>query len=500
MKKVLKITCILLTVIMTFYSVPHLPVVAEDAGSANSALLYDKAFMGVGERCNFDWLINIDSYYFTVTNTSVADYDETNRSYIIGKAPGTTNVTLTYIEGGVIKYASFQLEVMEQANLSNGNYHFKSCLPSKRYLLYPDTANLKATFYRYTNDIYTVSTWTLSNAGNDQYVLFSPTRRVYIGIQQSNLQDNAEVALFPTTYQIIPHWKIYKNIDGNYLLVPDCGQETNLVLTVPLPGLIAGVPLILTNYYNYTDSRHHEYRVWEVYNEIITIDSYYDGTIPTNSALYNLFPEVNNFVINAYQNALGIQLIDSNTYNYHSSIASACPTGRFLSCAETCSSDCADHHKNINNILINDVENIPRDNSHIVVLWMNRPLGVHCETSNNGHAIKGGVGAKATQPGSSIAIFTISDSALNNTTPESWKTTMSISLLAHELAHTFGLPEQYYDNSHCMENNEKTYFCCMEGLYYNEDMQEFYNKVLQGEADIFCPDCLELMESFKHKL
>lgn len=107
MKKVLKTACVLLILVMIFYNVPHLPVAAEDADSATPALLYDKAFMGVGERCNFDWLINIDSYYFTVADTSIAEYDETNRSYIIGKAPGTTSVSLTYIEGGDNKVCLF---------------------------------------------------------------------------------------------------------------------------------------------------------------------------------------------------------------------------------------------------------------------------------------------------------------------------------------------------------------------------------------------------------
>ena len=88
---------------MIFYNVPHLPTIAEDANSTSLVVSHEKAFMGVGDRCNFDWLINVDSYYFTVADTEIADYDSTNRSYIIAKAPGTTSVSHTYINssGGI---------------------------------------------------------------------------------------------------------------------------------------------------------------------------------------------------------------------------------------------------------------------------------------------------------------------------------------------------------------------------------------------------------------
>jgi hypothetical protein len=49
MKKIMKTVCCFLTVIMIFYTIPYLSVSsAEDTRSGGSAVLYDKAFMGVG--------------------------------------------------------------------------------------------------------------------------------------------------------------------------------------------------------------------------------------------------------------------------------------------------------------------------------------------------------------------------------------------------------------------------------------------------------------------
>ena len=107
MRKITQAVCYFLTVIMIFYTIPNLSVYAEDTGNDASVVLYEKAFMGVGDRYNFDWLINVDSYYFTVTDTAIADYDDMNRSYIIGKAPGTTMVSLTYIEDNVTNMIIF---------------------------------------------------------------------------------------------------------------------------------------------------------------------------------------------------------------------------------------------------------------------------------------------------------------------------------------------------------------------------------------------------------
>lgn len=197
MKKVLKTACALLTVVMIFYGVPHLPVAAEDAGSANSALLYDKAFMGVGERCNFDWLINIDSYYFTVADTSIAEYDETDRSYIVGKAPGTTSVSLTYIEGGTIKYASFQLEVMEQANLLGGTYSICSGYHVPLYAISAANTDGKLRLCEREANTYQMVQLYITPYSDGTYSIFSPTYSSYIGIQDDQIIDNSVVSFFP---------------------------------------------------------------------------------------------------------------------------------------------------------------------------------------------------------------------------------------------------------------------------------------------------------------
>ena len=501
MKKVLKITCVLLTVIMIFYSVPHLPVIAEDAGSANSALLYDKAFMGVGERCNFDWLINIDSYYFTVTNTSVADYDETNRSYIIGKAPGTTNVTLTYIEGGVIKYASFQLEVMEQAELPSGTYSIRSKVDGFQYAVCANNTAGNLRLLDFETSEYNQMKWTISAYNNDTYTIMSPAENAYIGVQQNHISENAVISFFHYSLYVIPFWRILINEQGDYLLVPYSTEGTNLVLVIPEAPASLTSPLILANYYEYSNynepvNRHRFYKSWYVYNDALTINNYYDLSFTYNTILTNLIPVATEFTIDAYQDALSFPIRTDNTVTQFISSASQCPTGSSSPCSTgICGTNCIDHHKNKYN-LHNQTCAIPHKNNYVSVLWMDRLNSVYCADD---HSLGGDAIGQATR---GITMYTVT-SLTNYVTPEPIETLMGM-LLTHEIAHIYGLEDQYSEDPyaydpHCKnEHGEKVYNCCMERTYYDDDRQTFYNRVQIGLEDIFCPSCIDLMTEYRH--
>jgi hypothetical protein len=187
----------------------------------------------------------VDSYYFTVADTNVADYDSTNRSYIIAKAPGTTTVGLTYINSlGGISYASFQLEVFQYDNLSSGYYHINSGMPIRNYTVYPAAVEASAAIYDFSNDLYLMTQWYIGNCGNGKYSIFSPIYQSYIGVVNSDLEENDGIQLFSTLSGVIPYWSILVNEEGDHLLVPDCDQETNLVMAVPTQSVSDGVSAI----------------------------------------------------------------------------------------------------------------------------------------------------------------------------------------------------------------------------------------------------------------
>ena len=137
------------------------------------------------------------------------------------------------------------------------------------------------------------------------------------------------------------------------------------------------------------------------------------------------------------------------------------------------------------------VKTLPHENNHIVVSWMNRPLGTYCDMETGVHGIETSVVADATVNAPYVSIRTVKvvPDALNNTQP--LETVMSI-IVTHEIAHTLGLTEQYDVEGHCLnEEGEKVYFCCMERISYSEDVQRFKNRVSQGLESVFCPDCFD---------
>ena len=491
MKKIARAVCCFLVAIMIFHTVPHLPAFAEDVQSNDSVLLYDKAFMGVGDRCNFDWLVNVDSYYFTVTDTDIADYDNSNRSYIIGKAPGTTTVSLTYIEDNVIKHDQFQLEVLGKANLQPGSYRIRSAIPAFRYTIcpYPEVSSVDVK--RYTTELALETKWCFFVNEDGRCSIFSPLYSMYLCEPNESLQENDAPLLVSSLSTYRTYWNILRDANGKYVIAPESGAN-NLVLSLPT-GLTANEGSVLfTNYYDYENNREYDYKVWDIYPENLTIHNYYDSSFMGRPILRNYVLGACDFVIDAYWDSLGITINKSNDLTRYVSSADGCTLEKDQACTDICSVDCSQHHKSRSR-LVDQANAIPRDNNHVNVLWMNRSLAAYCDEVDGEHTTSGTVAYCA----EGIPIFTVTGvSGVNSI--EAYKTMMGLTL-AHEIAHLYGLPEQYadYEPIHYWDEEGDPVHCCMDYTYYDDGVQDFYEAVVLGYENVFCPNCCELMAEKK---
>ena len=65
-------------------------------------------------------------------------------------------------------------------------------------------------------------------------------------------------------------------------------------------------------------------------------------------------------------------------------------------------------------------------------------------------------------------------------------------ILAHELAHVFGLDDVYDNSGHDVENG----FVCVMEYYEEENAEPFYDRVLSGEDVAFCESCQAQLYAF----
>ena len=190
------------------------------------------------------------------------------------------------------------------------------------------------------------------------------------------------------------------------------------------------------------------------------------------------------FVNEQYQKQFGVTFSSSTDPYYRTeAITDACTKGKYGSCHSdtACSGGCnASHHKNLYRISDHLYSStIPQD--HIVVFWTNRDFTSYCIDGKIVFGVLNAVYACVYQYRPVIHIMTI-DGNTNE-----MEACMAINL-AHEIAHTLGLEDQYTKDSH--ENG--IWDCVMDnygGTSGNENPLSFYNQVKNNELGLFCDSC-----------
>ena len=381
--------------------------------------------------------------------------------------------------------------MLEKANLQSGAYRIRSAIPAYRYTICPSSGVSYPIVKRYSSELAIQTEWNVSVNENGLFSIFSPVYNEYLCASNENLQENITPILVSTLSSYRTYWNILRDAEGKYVIALD-GGTGNLALSIPQGLTALEGAVVLTNYCDFESEREYDHQVWHIYPEELTIHNYYDSSFMGQPRLRNYILDACDFVVNAYWNDLNITINTSNDLIRYVSSADGCTLEKDQACTNTCNADCSQHHKNRTS-LVEQTNNILHDNNHVNVLWMNRSLAAYCDERDGEHTTSGTVAYCA----EGIPVFTVTGvSGVNSI--EAYKTMMSLTL-AHEIAHLYGLPEQYadYEPIHYWDEKGNPVHCCMDYTYYDDGVQDFYEAVVLGYENVFCPNCCELMAEKK---
>ncbi|HBL83329.1 MAG: hypothetical protein A2Y17_05425 [Clostridiales bacterium GWF2_38_85] len=198
----------------------------------------------------------------------------------------------------------------------------------------------------------------------------------------------------------------------------------------------------------------------------------------------------------------GVTLVNDSISNQAMAIDN-CPYGYYSSCTSTCGTNCyANHHRNIYR-LSDEIYNGTRETNHIYTSWYYMGRTTLCSGTGATHVsyeamanviqANDSASRNIVDPGEDyidcrpvIAVYT--PSTLSNVAYDSMKL-----ILAHELAHVFGLYDQYDDDGH---DNGTTWTCIMNNFssYYTNRV-DFIQDIKDGSAP-FCASCDSLLEKY----
>lgn len=232
--------------------------------------------------------------------------------------------------------------------------------------------------------------------------------------------------------------------------------------------------------------------------ETVYITNLYDSTITEDSLIHGYIDDAVQFLNTIYEDSLYLHFVmDGDPLQYENAAVDICSRGRNVDChANYCAPNCKEHCKNVNRISKELYETW--EPNHVIVFWSNSPSYVFCEFEYNQHSPTEALAQVAKieydngeeiSP-SVIQIYSINQYDINLTGGYRGNelAVMSV-LLAHEIAHTLELGEQYIYASHEHEGQMQ---CIMEGL----DMQyldSFYSSI-QNLETAFCDDCIAKLE------
>ena len=234
--------------------------------------------------------------------------------------------------------------------------------------------------------------------------------------------------------------------------------------------------------------------------ETIYVKNFYDST-----ALYikDTVPTAVAFLNHAFSEEFYLRFeMDGVNISLSPSGVDECPYGKEQPCADSCSEACRDHHKNVHRIA-NYLYSRFFEKNYVTVMWNDREPKTYCRAVGYSEVL-GYPGAHT--PLDMIALVTLEDAipipvvqflAIQKASAYgSCKVDEFISLsLAHEIAHTLGLQEVYFNAYGDYENHDsKSGGLCVMTNGPAANASEFYQQVLSGES-AFCDYCLSKLHS-----
>ena len=406
---------------------------------------------------------------FTVTNGNTAIASASYNTVTGTAQGGISNVTIKHLPSGKSLTATVKCGLLE-----DGTYYIKN-KETKTYLQ-PDndaltTLGAKIEHHSLNKE---QQAWELTLLSDGSYKIASSVSYDVLTVQ-SGEETSQTKAIIQSNYAVSPRqqWRISQTSTGAFNIMAKSSPESQMLVLTAIDSTSA--PRICQT--EYTDDTDY-LDEWTFYSTIFYVVNYYESSLLspiTHSILSTDEADITNAVefLNAVYNDFGISFeLDGSPIYYENAISDDCPNSSGCT-DESCGSDCrGQHHNNIRRISDQLYED-DRENSHVYVMWTKKSRNTFCKTENGVHKPNSYLGVVY---GDRPVVFMMSGSKNQKS---------KALILAHEIAHTLGLPDVYNNPGHDVEND---YVCVME-KYYSAEANEFYTEILDGSALPFCPSC-----------
>ena len=374
-----------------------------------------------------------------------------------------------YGEGGTVGSAICNVDVFEAADLPDGEYVIKDN-GSGLYISNNTTDCVIEGINPETLSVDTVR-WEISTYSDGYCNIRSKNLIQYLAINENSITTNTDITLSYNLAELTTKWKILKDHEGRFIIIPQYGETQNMVLWTL--GRNSGCNLALVYYYS-TDihSRTAKERGWDIYDDTkYYLNNYYDISF-TDTVLTNYIPFANDFAINVFAKYSTPIVVNGSPIYADDHPLSICECSN-IECSD--SDNCSEHHIIASNYHNYNSHGIYRSKSHIVVMWANRTVSSYCDTENGVHAIN--APGLAFGGGSTISFYYW---------PGTYHESAMAILLTHELAHVMGCPEMYRDPTH---DSVSGMSCVME-YFAVEDAKAFYEYITESPERYLCAFCI----------
>ena len=350
-----------------------------------------------------------------------------------------------------------------------------------------------SSLYRYKH---LASTWTFDYYSAGYYTIKYKDHAA--GSLYMSCDASTNAILLSSTINNNSLWVIDVTSDGDYRLIPYSLRNTGKCVSIDR-SVIGGCVHLNYSFDAYTLDEN-ENDEWEILPATLTFVNYYDSSIVGDATTINAINKASRIVAGIYERLYGVRINVENAVHPEGLVSDQCTTGMNMPCTVTsdgvCGAECIEHHKNLARIA--DQVSEWCEDTQALIVWSNRAPGTFCfKHSNNPD---GG--------GLTIANLPVIQIMLNQTdfgTDNDARLAYMVNVLLHELAHYYGLLEQYENCSHAKGEQINCVMMNLGWMYYDgtsgtaakddgeilHNLKKMYSAVLTNEYEPYCDECMD---------